>query len=69
MTTKDHKLEPLMTRPQAADYLQVSVGTLAHWDCSKRYDLKPIKIGKRSVRYRRADLDAFMERWKPQRPY
>lgn len=52
-------IEPLLDRKAAARYLGVSPGTLAVWDCTKRYDLKPIKIG-RSVRYRRADLDAFL---------
>lgn len=50
-----------MDRKTAARYLRVSPGTLAVWDCTKRYDLKPIKVG-RSVRYRRADLDTFIER-------
>lgn len=52
--------EPLLDRKSAAKYLRVSPGTLAVWDCTKRYDLKPIKIG-RAVRYRRADLDKFIE--------
>lgn len=52
--------EPLMNRKTAARYLCVSPATLAVWDCTKRYDLKPLKIG-RSVRYRRANLDQFLE--------
>ncbi|WP_460956361.1 helix-turn-helix domain-containing protein [Spirosoma litoris] len=52
--------EPLLDRKSAAKYLRVSPGTLAVWDCTKRYDLKPIKVG-RSVRYRRSDLDNFLE--------
>ena len=52
--------EPLLDRKTAAKYLNVAPGTLAVWDCTKRYDLKPIKIG-RAVRYRRADLDKFIE--------
>lgn len=54
------KNEPLLDRKSAARYLSVSPGTLAVWDCTKRYDLKPIKIG-RSVRYRRTHLDHFIE--------
>lgn len=54
------KPEPLLDRKSAARYLSVSPGTLAVWDCTKRYDLKPIKIG-RSVRYRRIHLDHFIE--------
>ncbi|RCR68488.1 helix-turn-helix domain-containing protein [Larkinella punicea] len=52
--------EPLLDRKAAAEYLRVAVGTLAVWDCTKRYDLNPIKIG-RAVRYRRSDLDKFIE--------
>ena len=57
MQTKD---DSLLDRKTAAKYLSVSPGTLAVWDCTKRYDLKPIKIG-RAVRYRRSDLDKFIE--------
>ncbi len=53
--------EPLMNREEAANYLHVTPGTLAVWDCTKRYDLRPIRIGQRCVRYRRADLDRFLE--------
>ena len=52
--------EDLIDRRMAAKYLGISPGTLAVWDCTKRYDLKPIKIG-RAVRYRRSDLDKFIE--------
>ncbi|MBE7172351.1 MAG: helix-turn-helix domain-containing protein [Williamsia sp.] len=52
--------ESLFNRKRAAKYLDVAPGTLAVWDCTKRYDLKPIKVG-RAVRYRRADLDRFLE--------
>lgn len=53
--------DPLLDRKTAAKYLKVSPGTLAVWDCTKRYDLKPKKVG-RSVRYRKSDLDAFINR-------
>jgi len=52
--------EPLLNRKTAAKYLSVSPATLAVWHCTKRYDLKPLKIG-RSVRYRRSYLDQFLE--------
>ncbi len=64
------KEDDLLDRPAAAVYLggkgkPLAVGTLAVWDCTKRYDLKPIKIG-RSVRYRKSVLDQFLEdRQKP----
>jgi len=57
-------VEPLLDRKSAAKYLSkikpTSPNTLAVWDCTKRYDLKPIKIGERAVRYRRAELDKFL---------
>ena len=51
----------LLDRKEAAKYLKVKPSTLAVWDCTKRYDLKPKKIG-RAVRYRRSDLDAYIDR-------
>lgn len=54
--------DSLMTRKEAARYMNFAPGTLAIWDCTKRYDLKPIRIG-RSVRYRKSTLDAFLEQW------
>ncbi|SDA39721.1 DNA binding domain-containing protein, excisionase family [Algoriphagus alkaliphilus] len=50
-----------MDRKTAAKYLGISPNTMAVWDCTKRYDLKPLKVG-RAVRYRKSDLDAFMQR-------
>jgi predicted DNA-binding transcriptional regulator AlpA len=58
---RNKNAEQLLDRKQAAAYLGVSPGTLAVWDCTKRYDLKPIKLGSRAVRYRRSDLDRFLE--------
>jgi len=52
--------EPLLNRKQAAEYLGLDPGTLAVWDCTKRHDLKPIKVG-RAVRYRRTHLDQYLE--------
>lgn len=59
MNSNDN-LEPLLNREQAAAYLNITIGTLAVWDCTKRYNLEPIKIGNR-VRYRRSSLDRFIE--------
>ena len=50
-----------MDRKTAAKYLGISPNTLAVWDCTKRYDLKPLKVG-RSVRYRKSELDLFLAR-------
>jgi len=41
----------LLTRAEAARFLRKKVGTLASWDCRKRHQLKPIRIGGR-VHYR-----------------
>lgn len=61
-----NEIEPLLDRKSAARYLSLSPGTLAIWDCTKRYDLRPIKVG-RAVRYRKADLDRFLdERLRPE---
>ena len=59
--TSESDHEPLLDRKTAAKYLGISPGTMAVWDCTKRYDLKPKKVG-RAVRYRRADLDNFLEK-------
>ena len=49
----------LLTRRQAASYLGLAVQTLASWRCTGRYGLPVVKVG-RSVRYRLADLDAWI---------
>ena len=58
--SSDDSLEPLLSRKQAAAYLNISITTLAVWDYTKRYNLEPIKIGK-CVRYRRSSLDRFID--------
>ncbi|MFN8290185.1 MAG: helix-turn-helix domain-containing protein [Chitinophagaceae bacterium] len=59
------KEDELLDRPAAAKYLggnkPLNPGTLAVWDCTKRHDLKPVKVG-RSVRYKKSELDKFLER-------
>lgn len=53
-------LNPLLNRKQAAQYLGVSPGTLAVWDCTKQKQLNPILVGK-LIHYRLADLDQFLD--------
>jgi excisionase family DNA binding protein len=50
----------LLTRAEAAAYLSIRPQTLAVWACNGRYPLPIVRVG-RSVRYRRRDLDAFIE--------
>ncbi len=58
MTIK--KLRKLMTRKQAAAYLEETPNTIALWDYRKSRDLKPIKFNG-SVRYLRENLDKYLE--------
>lgn len=51
--------ERLLTRKEAATYLDKSPGTLAVWSCNNRYDLRPLKIGN-CVRYSRIYLKHFL---------
>jgi excisionase family DNA binding protein len=51
---------PLFDPGKAAEFLGISKETLAMWRCTKRYPLPYIKVG-RLVRYREADLAAFLE--------
>lgn len=51
--------EPLLDRKSAARFLNVRPNTLAVWDCTKRYDLRPIKVGNR-IRYSKANLIRFL---------
>ncbi|MFY7865515.1 helix-turn-helix domain-containing protein [Roseateles sp.] len=58
--TKPNDLPHMLNETGAADYLGLTnPKTLAVWRCTKRYDLPYVKFG-RVVRYRRADLDAFI---------
>ncbi len=54
-------LPALLTREQAAEHLGIRPQTLAVWHTTGRYRLPVIKVG-RCVRYRRVDLDAFLDR-------
>lgn len=51
----------LLDEVAAAQLLDVSPGTLSVWRSTGRYSLPFLKIG-RKVRYRRADLEAWLER-------
>ena len=51
----------LLSEQEAADLLTVSPGTLSVWRSTGRYNLPFLKVG-RMVRYRRADLNAWLEK-------
>lgn len=50
----------LLNEEQAASVLQVKPNTLAVWRSTKRYAIPFVKIGA-CVRYKRADLEAFIQ--------
>jgi excisionase family DNA binding protein len=49
----------LLSRSEAAMYLGISKQTLAIWNCTGRYHVPFVKIG-RLVKYRKSDLDTFI---------
>lgn len=53
-------LQDLLNEIQAASFIDVTPGTLSVWRSTGRYNLPFIKVG-RKVRYRRADLEAWLE--------
>lgn len=50
----------LLDERSAAAFLDVSPGTLSVWRSTGRYAIPFVKIG-RNVRYRRADLERWLE--------
>ena len=58
---KINRLDDLLSREETAKMLGVKVQTLAVWQSSKRYPLKCIKIGRKTVKYKRADILDFIK--------
>tara|TARA_R110002072_G_scaffold302338_1_gene484780 strand:+ start:3408 stop:3599 length:192 start_codon:yes stop_codon:yes gene_type:complete len=50
---------PLLTKEEVSGILGVTVGTLAVWRATKRYNLPYVKSG-RLIRYRAEDVQAFI---------
>ena len=50
----------LLDERQAAEAINITPGTLSVWRSTGRYNLPFIKVG-RKVRYRRADLEAWLD--------
>ena len=55
-----HKPDDLLTQDEAATELGVKPNTLANWRCTKRTVIPYVKIGKRAIRYRWADVQAYL---------
>ena len=59
-TTIEQSTQQLLTTQQAAEYLAVTPSILVNWRCTKRVKVPYLKIGN-AVRYRKSDLDKFLE--------
>jgi excisionase family DNA binding protein len=55
-----HKPRELIDETEAADFLNISPGTLSVWRSTGRYSIPFVKVGRR-VRYRRSDLEAWLQ--------
>jgi len=61
MSSPSTESDQLLSGQEAAKFLGITYHTLAVWKCNKRYALPYVKVG-RLVKYRRADLEAFIAR-------
>lgn len=57
---KHQSTDPLLPPLEAGAYIGVTENTLSVWRCTKRYAIPYIKVG-RLVKYRKSDLDAWLE--------
>ncbi len=57
--TEQNQMQTVFTVPEAAAYLGLAVSTLNKWRCYGNHGPAFMKLGK-AVRYRRDDLDTFM---------
>jgi excisionase family DNA binding protein len=55
------RVPEMLTTQQAADYLGVKGSTLTVWRCRRTYEIPFVKVGSK-VRYRKGDLDDFLQR-------
>lgn len=51
----------LLTEAEAAELLGLKQNTLNNWRCTHRVPLPYVRVG-RAIRYRLADIQAFIER-------
>lgn len=59
MKTEVTEPDALLTPAEVAARLRVDILTLANWR-ARRQGPQFLKVGRRAVRYRRADVDAFL---------
>ncbi len=57
----EYTQQRLLTRKEAAEFLNIKEETLAVWKCTHKYNLPVVKVG-RLCRYRKEDLLNFIER-------
>ncbi len=55
-----YRPDVLLNAADAAEFLGVRMQTLAIWRSTGRYRIPYVKVG-RAVRYRRSDLERFLE--------
>ncbi len=58
---KNQATNPFLTPKAASEYLGVSKETLSVWRCTGRYAIPYLKVG-RLVKYRKSDLDSWLEK-------
>lgn len=63
--TVNKTLQPLLTPREAAEFLNISMSTLANWRAQKTHFLSYIKLGKRRIRYSLRDIENFLDGKKP----
>lgn len=54
--------DDLLTQDEAANELGVKPATLANWRCTRRTDIPFIRLGKRAIRYRWGDIQAYLDK-------
>ena len=59
MQNNQNQANVLLTPNDAADMMQVSIGTLQVWRSTGRHGLPFVKVGN-CVRYRRSDIDTWL---------
>lgn len=62
MATELNTVDELMTAERTAAMLGLRVQTLAAWRSTGRGSLRFVRLGTKAIRYRRADVLAWLER-------